>query len=91
MFASVTRIAHDHSDQVNEWGVQQEVEHRHFVEDQHRAQQQCVRPSMARRRSNAVPSVIRRNRSDGGYLLVFGNESAVKSADFWMVHLVGSP
>ena len=39
MYVSVTRIANDDSDQMNEWDVQQETEHRNFAQDQHRMQQ----------------------------------------------------
>jgi hypothetical protein len=37
------------------------------------------------------PSVIRRNNSDGGYLQLLRNESAVKAADCCLPHGTGSP
>jgi hypothetical protein len=62
--------------------VQQIIKHRHFAEDQCRSQPLRCPGVDSPQESIAGPSVTSRNSSDGGYLLVFRNESTVKAADF---------
>src|SRR5580693_7129228 len=47
--------------------------------------------STAHKKSSAGPRVISRYNSDGGYFVVFKNESAVKTADFCVLQGTGSP
>src|SRR5271170_1713007 len=50
-----------------------------------------VLASTAHRKSSAGPRVISRYNSDGGYFVVFKNDSAVKTVDFWVLQGNGSP
>src|SRR5580692_11879677 len=71
--------------------VQQIIKHRHFAKDQCRSQPLRCPGVESPRKSIAGPSVIRKNSSDGGYLLVFRNESTVKAADFSVLQRTVSP